>query len=280
MKIWHQSFTDLSVFPKYQLTLEQHAQAVMPQGIDVQVHGLPPGTYPVDVPPMSFNTRGGLRLLNSKLVCEAAIAAEQAGYDAFALGCFFDPGLTEARSLVDIPIVSLSETCMLTACSLGRKFAVIALTEFQKMLSADLARAYGLTDRLAGVVALTPAVNLFDLEAGGEIAEGIKTRFLLACQQALDLGAEVIIPGDGVLNAFLVRHQMLTVKDATIMDPLGVLFHHAAFFVNARQANCLAISRRLLYSKPTQAMMRHAQNERGAFALSESDFSGSKYVKR
>lgn len=109
--------------------------------------------YPVGVPPMAFNTHDGLRLLNSKLVCDAAVAAEQAGYDAFTLGCFFDSGLSEARSLVDIPIVSLSETCMLTACSLGRKFAVISLTEFQKMQSEDLARAYGLADRLAGVVA-------------------------------------------------------------------------------------------------------------------------------
>ncbi|PHY06803.1 MAG: hypothetical protein CK528_06960 [Alcaligenaceae bacterium] len=89
----------------------------------------------------------------------------------------------------------------------------------------------------------------------------------------------MIIPGDGVLNAFLVRHQMLTVEDATIMDPLGVLFHHAAFFISARQAKCLAISRRMLYSKPTHVMMSHAQHQRGAFALSESDFSGSKYVK-
>lgn len=280
MKIWHQSFTDLSVFPKYQLTLEQHAQEVLSEGIKVQVHGLPPGTYPVGVPPMAFNTRGGLRLLNSKLVCEAAVAAEQAGYDAFALGCFFDPGLYEARSLVDIPIVSLSETCMLTACSLGRKFAVIALTDFQKMLSEDLARLYGVADRLAGVVALTPSVNLFDLEAGAEVAQRIKASFLLACEEALDLGAEVIIPGDGVLNAFLVRHQLLTVENATIMDPLGVLFHHAAFFVNARQANCLALSRRLLYAKPTEVMMSHAQQERGAFSLGEHDFSGSLYVKR
>ena len=77
MKIWHQSFTDLSVFPKYQHTLEQHAQAVMPEGIEVHVHGLPPGTYPVGVPPMAFNTRGGLRLLNSKLVCDAAVAAKR-----------------------------------------------------------------------------------------------------------------------------------------------------------------------------------------------------------
>lgn len=280
MRIWHQSFTDLSAFPQYQQTLEQHAREVMPADVTVQVHGLPPGTYPAGVAPMDFNTRGALRLLNAKLVCEAALAAERAGYDALALGCFFDPGLLEARSLVNIPVVSLSETCMLTACSLGRKFGVIALTDFQKMLSEDLARQYGVADRMAGVVAMSPAVNLFDLEAGGEVAAALKERFLAACKRALELGSEVIIPGDGVLNAFLVRNQLLRVENATIMDPLGVLFHHAVFFANAQKAKCLDVSRRLLYLKPTDTMMSHAQDVREAFKLQESDFSGKGYIKR
>ena len=90
----------------------------------------------------------------------------------------------------------------------------------------------------------------------------------------------MIIPGDGVLNAFLVRNQLLRVENATIMDPLGVLFHHAVFFANAQKAKCLDVSRRLLYLKPTDTMMSHAQDVREAFKLQESDFSGKGYIKR
>ncbi len=275
LKIWHQSFTDLDSFPQYRQTLQEHGRRVMGDEADVVVHGLQPGTYPPGVAPMDFNTRAGLQLLNTRQVCEAALAAQANGYDAFALGCFFDPGLTEARSLVDIPVVSLTETCMLTACSLGRKFAVIALTDFQKMLSEDLALKYGLTQRLAGVVAMSPAVRLFDLEQGDAVAESIKQRFVTACHAALDLGAEVIIPGDGVLNAFLVRHRMMSVDGATIMDPLGVLFQHAAFFVRSKRAGCLDVSRRLMYIQPTGVMADYARQNRGLGQAQEEDFSGA-----
>ena len=273
LKIWHQSFTDLTKFPKYRHTLETHASNVMGVNAYVTIHGLRPGTYPTDTAPMDFNSRSGLRIANVKQVCEAALCAQQAGYDAFALGCFFDPALYEARSLVDIPVVSLTETCMLTACSIGRKFAVISLTEFQKMLTEDLALQYGLSSRLAGVIAMSPAVNLFELEAKGEVIESIKNRFYNACEQALALGAEVIIPGDGVLNEFLVRHKMLYHEGAVIMDGLGVLFHHAAYLAQARNSGCLDISRRLLYVKPTAAMMAHSISTAGLQLRKEEDFS-------
>ncbi len=278
MKIWHQSFTDLNEFPLYRETLQSHTDVVASSGVSVVVHGLRPGTYPPATAPMDVNSRAGLRLFSAIQVCEAAMAAQAAGYDAFALGCFFDPALHEARSLVDIPVVSLTETCMLAACSLGRKFAVISLTDFQKMLTEDLADQYGLSARLAGVVAMSPAVRLYDLEGSGAVIDSIKARFLAACQEALHLGAEVIIPGDGVLNEFLVRHQMLSVDGAVIMDALGVLFHHAAFFARARASGCLDVSRRLLYAKPLDPMLAHVRKFTGSLNRGEEEFSGSRYM--
>ena len=97
----------------------------------------------------------------------------------------------------------------------------------------------------------------------------------MACREALSLGAEVIIPGDGVLNAFLVRNAMMSVDGAVIMDPLGVLFQHAAFFVRARNAGCLDVSRRLMYVKPTQIMAEYAREKRGLGQANEADFSGA-----
>jgi Asp/Glu/hydantoin racemase len=274
LKIWHQSFTDLDAFPLYRDTLRAHGRAVMGEEASVVVHGLRPGTYPPGIAPMEVNSRAGLRLFNETQVCEAALAAQEAGYDAFALGCFFDPALHAARSLVDIPVVSLTESCMLTACSLGRRFAVISLTDFQKMLTEDLAQAYGLSARLAGVVAMAPAVRLFDLEEGSAATDTIKQSFAESCRQALKLGAEVIIPGDGVLNEFLVRHRMLEVQGAVVLDSLGVLFQHAAFLARARASRCLDTSRALLYAKPTDAMLAHQRQVHGVLDRKESDFSG------
>jgi len=273
MRIWHQSFTDLTKFPRYRNTLEEHAAKVSAADMSIAIHGLIPGTYPPGIAPMEVNSHAGLRSLNARQVCEAALAAQKNGYDAFALGCFFDPGLQEARSLVDIPVLSLTESTMLTACSLGRRFALISLTSFQKMLTEELAAQYGLSSRLAGVIAMSPSVSLHDLEREGDAVQAIKAGFMQACSQALDLGAEIIIPGDGVLNAFLVRHRLLNLDGAPVMDALGVLFHHAAFFVRARRSECLDISRRLLYAQPTAAMLAHARAFYGALDRGESEFS-------
>lgn len=273
MRIWHQSFTDLDVFAQYRETLQAHADAVMGAHGQVVVHGLRPGTYPPGVAPMTFNSRASMRMLTARQVCEAAQTAQAAGYDAFALGCFFDPGLIEARALVDIPVVSLTESCLLTACSLGRKVGMIALTPFQKMQTEDLAAQYGLSGRLSGVVVMAPAVDLFELEDDAA-AVSIGHRFVEACRSALAQGAEVIIPGDGVLNEFLVRRRLLSVEGAVVLDALGVLFHHAAFFANARSAGCLEVSRRLLYAQPSEAMTAHAERELGARAYPEEAYSG------
>jgi allantoin racemase len=115
MRLWHQSFTDLDAFPLYRDTLAAHAAQVMQGRVEVVVHGLRPGTYPAGVAPMDMNSNGAMRMLGEHQVCEAALAAQAAGYNAFALGCFFDPALHAARSLVDIPVLSLTESCMLTA---------------------------------------------------------------------------------------------------------------------------------------------------------------------
>lgn len=272
MRIWHQSFTDLSAFPRYRETLQAHARAVVTDA-EVVVHGLMPGTYGTGVAPMDVNSHRYLRTLNGRQICDAAVVAERGGYDAFALGCFFDPALHEARSLVDIPVVSLAETCMLTACSLGRRFGVISLNEFQRDLTEDLAAEYGIASRLAGVVAMSPPVRLFDLEDAAE-AVAIKARFAATCQELAARGAEVVIPGDGVLNAFLVRHRVLRAENMVVMDPLGVLFQHAAFFARLRASTGLTVSRRQFYARPSAAMLEVAESRLGRRALREDDFSG------
>jgi Asp/Glu/hydantoin racemase len=271
MRIWHQSFTDLSALPRYRETLQAHARTVMPDA-EVVVHGLMPGTYGKSAP-MDVNSHQYLRMLNGRQVCEAAVVAERAGYDAFALGCFFDPALQEARSLVDIPVVGLAETCMLTACSLGRRFGLVSLNEFQRNLTEDLASQYGVAGRLAGVAAMAPPVRLIDLEVEAE-APAIRARFEASCRELAARGAEVIIPGDGVLNAFLVRHRVLQAEGMVVMDPLSVLFHHAAYFARLRAMTGLTVSRRGYYKRPSAAMLEVGETRVGQRAVREDDFSG------
>lgn len=84
--------------------------------------------------------------LNSVLVVEAALQAEAEGSDAVFIGCWNDP-LWETREVVGIPVGSVSEQSMLAALTLGRRFAVVTVSEKTTVAIERDLRAYGLADR-------------------------------------------------------------------------------------------------------------------------------------
>jgi Asp/Glu/hydantoin racemase len=274
MRIWHQSFTDLDMVPIYRRTLVEHAARAVEPGTTVTMHGLRSGTYGKEFVPIDAIRHRYLEMLNESQIVEAALTAERAGYDAVALGCFYDPGLHAARSLVDIPVVGLSETCMLVACSLGKKFALIALNRHQQIQHEELAHTYGLERRLAISLAMDPPIDEYMLEGCDTATSPIVNGFHRACRRALDAGAEVIIPGDGVLNEFVWRKGLRRFENATVMDSLGVLFRYAAFMIGARITLGLEVSRVLTYAKPSPAMLAHARGFAGKKSIEEGNFSG------
>ena len=192
MRIWHQSFTDLTVMPLYRKTLTEHAAKVMGSDASVMIHGLRPGTYAPGCAPIDAIKHRYVAAALEMQICDAAMVAQNEGYDAVAIGCFFDPALRAARSLVNIPVLGLGETCALVACSLGRKFGLVTLCADQSDDYSDLMHAYGLERRFAGAIALglqaAPAYQKFvehpvgrndDVCALGNHvgARGVKTRF-------------------------------------------------------------------------------------------------------
>ncbi|WP_149537501.1 aspartate/glutamate racemase family protein [Siccirubricoccus phaeus] len=275
MRIWHQSFSDLNIVPIYRATLARHAEAVLPPGDSVVLHGLRPGTYGHDVAPIHAIRHRYLEYLNEAQIVEAALAAERAGYDAFALGCFFDPALRTVRSLVDIPCLGLSETCMLVACSLGQRFGMVSLEASQRAQHDELARLYGLRDRLAGVVAMQPPIDEYSLEGGEGTARPLVDAFHAACGRLVEMGAEVVIPGDGFLNEFVWRQGLKASHGALVMDALGTLFRYAQFMVGARASIGLQVSRIGHYARPPAAMLAEARRAAGAVDVAESSFSGT-----
>ena len=276
MRIWHQSFTDLTVMPLYRKTIAEHAAAVMGDDAAVSVHGLRPGTYAEGCAPIDAIKYRYVAAVQELQICDAALVAEREGFDAVAIGCFFDPGLRAARSLVDIPILGLGETCALVACSLARKFGLVTLCEEQSADYTDLMLGYGLERRYAGAVALDPPIDEFALEADEATARGIEERFDQACALAVGRGAEIIVPADGVLNEFLVRRGRLKARgDVPVMDSLGVLFQHAAFLVRLARTTGVGVSRHQFYARPSPALVEHVRRFSRQPEL-RGDFSGDR----
>jgi len=71
--------------------------------------------------------------------------------DAAVIAAFGDPGLGGARELFDIPIVGLAEAAMLTACMLGRRFAIISFARALGPWYRECVEYHGLSGRLAGI---------------------------------------------------------------------------------------------------------------------------------
>lgn len=88
-------------------------------------------------------------LLNRQAMVEAFLQAEGEGFDAAVVGCFGDPGVREARAVVDIPIFGPGESSMHFACQIGRRFAIIgANMPGQHAQILEQVKAAGLESRL------------------------------------------------------------------------------------------------------------------------------------
>ena len=88
--------------------------------------------------------------------------------DAAIIGAFGDPGLGGARELFPIPVVGLAEAAMLTACMLGRRFAIVSFTEALGAWYRETVEHHGLLGRLAGIRLFDGQLRQHRQRAGGK----------------------------------------------------------------------------------------------------------------
>lgn len=79
------------------------------------------------------------------------LAEHHAGFDAAIIAAFGDPGLLGARELFDLPVVGMAEAAMLTACMLGKRFAIVTFAQALGPWYEECVETHGLTGRLAGI---------------------------------------------------------------------------------------------------------------------------------
>jgi len=78
----------------------------------------------------------------------------EAEASAFVIACFSDPGLHVVREAVKRPVLGIAECGVLTALTMGHTFGVIAILETSIPRHLRLWGAMGVTDRLAGELAI------------------------------------------------------------------------------------------------------------------------------
>ena len=272
MKIWHHSMTDLSKLVRYRANICSHAKAVLDEDVELVTHGAPPGAYST-VAPVEALRYPYTEFLCERFVCEAAMAAEKNGYDVLTIGCYLDTGLQKARSLVDIPVLAVTEASMLVSCTLGKKFGIVTITPSMREHLMDSAVCYGLENRAAAILSIEPPVHEYMMEGDEESGTIVEQRFLLSCDKALEAGADVVIPGEGVLNEFLLARGVTSYKGVPILDGNAVLWQFAVMQAKLREKSGVGVGRRMAYKKPPSDLLDTLQTVHSCYNLEESDFS-------
>src|SRR6478736_5007890 len=144
-RVWYQSFVHPTEHAPYLQRLQGLLDAVAGADIKFEVHGLDP-------PDQHFHPLTEFRCAAQTI--RHALEAERAGYDAFVIGHFQEPGLLEIRGAVDIPVIGLGEANLLTALSMGRTLGLVTISPVFIEWHERQVRAHGLNERVVGVRAI------------------------------------------------------------------------------------------------------------------------------
>ncbi len=135
------------------------------------------------------------------------IAAQDNRADGFVIACFSDPGLHAARETTAKPVLGIAESGVLTALTLGERFAIIAILAASYPRHLRFIRAMGVESRFAGERAVGLGVT--------ELTDEDKTLVrMIDCGRRLGAedGADVLIMG----CAGMARYR------GTLEDALGL----------------------------------------------------------
>lgn len=148
-----------------------------------------------------------------------AMEAEKAGASAVIIDCMGDPGLKPCREAVSIPVLGPGESTMHIAAMLGQKFSIVTVLNAVKPMLRNLARLYGVHEKLASVRVVD--IPVLELEARiGEVRQRLGEEALKAVE---DDDADVVILGcTGFLGCAAAIETYLTERghSVPVIDPI------------------------------------------------------------
>jgi allantoin racemase len=262
IKIWHQSMTELAEHPEYEATLRKHAAAVLDSSIEVVPHGLHPGTH-AGVPPGTTLASPFAYHVLLRQVIDNVMKAEDEGYDAVVLGSYSEPFLKECRTAVDIPIVSMAESTLLTACSISTYAVLVTMSPQVAWMISGLVERHKLAGRVIGVKFLEPEMDENALSAAIDDPSEFIEAFATAARRGIANFADVVIPAEGIMNEILFAHGVTELDGVSVMDAMAVAWLHAEYMVKLRRATGLHPGRRWDYARLDDDRMAQIRGQNG-----------------
>jgi allantoin racemase len=168
----------------------------------------------------------------------AAIAAEQAGYDAVVAWGTLDLGVEEGRHLVDIPIIGPGRVAASIAATLCQRFAVLAYSPKQIIMFRKGMRGWGLEPWAVDYRHVdTPPMDIPNHR------EEVRAKFVAESRKAVrEKEAELILPlGYSIVPLTLKASDLAQDIGVPVIDPLPIAMRlaealAASGFKNSRAA--------------------------------------------
>lgn len=250
IRIWHQSFTVLGNLPPYEARLRKHIDGIVRPDTEVVLHGMHPKTYETEYPGHDLR-HSLLYALHANQFVLAGLAAQEQGFDCYAISTIPDPMLLEIRSALDIPVVGYGESSMHLACLYGRKFGMLTFIEEQLSMMADKVARHGLGDRFAGVRHV--GFTFDDLLANFDDPAPLIRIFEESARALIADGADAIIPGEVPLGVTMAAHGVRRVDEVPLIDGLAATMKMAELMVDLRRSVGLEVSRGTYYTSSPPA---------------------------
>src|SRR5262245_36093509 len=244
-RLWYQSFVHPVEQAPYIGRLQALLQSAAAPGIGFEVQGLDP-------PDHLFHPLTEFRCAAQAI--RNALEAERAGYDAFVIGHFQEPGLLEIRGAVDMPVVGLGEATLLAALSMGRQLGLVTI---------DRSSSTGTSGRCERTASssVSPACGRFTWTCPVSCAPSPAIRATRVsaptswnrCVRWSAAGAEVIIPAGGLPMLLFARERPFIINGALVLNGIAVVAKAAEMALALRRLTGSVVSRRGTYAKASAA---------------------------
>ena len=236
MRIFWQSFLDPVTSSAYVVYLSSYLNSISLPSVTVIVQGMTPAVR-------EFGRLSELRC--SIVAIDNGIEAEKAGFDAYVMGHFQDPGLYELRSALRIPVTGTGESTLLAASQLGRRLGLITLDDVFCNMHLEQAERYGIGSRIVGCLGM--GADPADFSAAFQSDDGAKNRLILTfekiAKRLIDAGADVIVPA-GVLPGLLVGQERgYRIGEIPVVNCAAIALKSAEMWLQIHQATGLEPNR-------------------------------------
>jgi Asp/Glu/hydantoin racemase len=240
-RLWYQSFVHPTEQAAYITRLQSKLDEIASSGVRFEVNGLDP-------PDHLFHPLTEFRCAAQTI--RNALHAESAGYDAFVIGHFQEPGMLEIRGALDIPVIGLGEATLLAALSMGRRLGLVTIDPVFIDWHERQIRAHGLEQRVVGVRAIKLDLPAFMRAFTDEAAYAhARTEFVQQVRPLVVAGAEVIIPAGGLPMLLFARECPFVIDDALVLNGIVVVAKAAEMALALHRLTGSVVSRRGTYAK-------------------------------